>query len=100
MRFSGVKRLFFPRVYGENEAALYTRLHLAYHPSMPIAVGSRPFVEKVKALLGYRVKGRDITKGAEGYQVREGPVTYNALFGVEKGDIGRQNAHFWDINAE
>jgi sulfatase maturation enzyme AslB (radical SAM superfamily) len=46
VRFSGVKRLFFPRVYGESEAALYSRLHLAYHPSMPIAVGSRPFVEK------------------------------------------------------
>jgi hypothetical protein len=67
---------------------------------MPIAVGSRPFVEKVKALLGYRVKGRDIIKGAEGYQVQEGPVTYNALLGAEKGDIDLQNAYFWDINAE
>jgi hypothetical protein len=35
VRFSRVKRLFFPRVYGESEAALYSRLHLAYHPSMP-----------------------------------------------------------------
>jgi hypothetical protein len=99
VRFSRVKRLFFPRVYGESEAALYSRLHLAYHPSVPIAVGSRSFVEKVKALLGYRAKGRDI-EGTEGYQVREGPVTYNALLGAEKGDIDLQNAYFWDINAE
>jgi hypothetical protein len=63
-------------------------------------VGSRPFVEKVKVLLGYRGKGRDIVEGTEGYQVREGPVTYNALFGAEKRDIGPQNAYFWDINAE
>jgi hypothetical protein len=88
------------RVDGENEGALYSRLHLAYHPSVPIAVGSRPFVEKVKTLLGYRAKGRDILEGAEGYQVREGPAGYNDLFGAEKGDIGPQNAYFWDINAE
>jgi hypothetical protein len=63
-------------------------------------VGSRPFVEKVKALLGYRGKGRDIIEGTEGYQVREGPVTYNALFGAEKRYIGAQNAYFWDINVD
>jgi hypothetical protein len=67
---------------------------------MLIAVGSRAFVEKVKVLLGYRVKGRDIIKGAEGYQIRDGPVTYNALFGAEKRDIGPPSAYFWDINAE
>jgi hypothetical protein len=54
----------------------------------------------VKALLGYRAKGRDIIEGTEGYQVREGPVIYNALLGAEKGDIDLQNAYFWDINAE
>jgi hypothetical protein len=67
---------------------------------VPIAVGSRPFVEKVKALLGFRAKGRDIIEGTEGYQVREGPATYNALFGAEKRDIRPQNAYFWDIKAE
>ena len=85
VRFSRVKRLSFPRVYGESEAALYSRLHLAYHPSVPIAVGSRPFVEKVKALLGYRAKGKDIIEGTEGYEVRERPAGYNALFGGKKG---------------
>jgi hypothetical protein len=30
VRFSGVKRLFFPRVDGESEAAFYSRLHQAY----------------------------------------------------------------------
>ena len=65
-----------------------------------IAVGSRPFVERVKALLGFRAKGRDIIEGDEGYQVREGPATYNALFGDEKRHIGPQNAYFWDVNAD
>ena len=65
-----------------------------------IAVGSRPFVEKVKALLGYRAKGRDIIEGTEGYQAREGPAAYNAFFEAEKRDIGSQNAYSWDINGE
>jgi hypothetical protein len=49
-----------------------------------IAVWSRPFIENVKALLGYRAKGRDIIEGTEGYQPWEGPAAYNALFGREK----------------
>jgi hypothetical protein len=65
-----------------------------------ITVGSRPFLEKVKALLGFRAKGRDIIEGTEGYQVREGPVIYVIFLGAEKRDIGPQTAYFWDIKAE
>jgi putative transposase len=65
-----------------------------------IAVGSRPFVEKVKSQLGFRAKGRDIIEGNEGYQVREGSAPYNSLFGAEKGDIGPKNTYCWDINTE
>ncbi len=65
-----------------------------------IAVGSGPFVERVKALLGFRAKGRDIVEGGEGYQVREGQATYKALFGAEKEDVGHQNAYFWNITSE
>ena len=65
-----------------------------------IAVGSRFFVEKVKALLGFRAKGRDVMEGPEGHQAREGSPPYNALFGAEKDDIGPKNTYFWDINAE
>jgi hypothetical protein len=63
-------------------------------------VGSRPFVEKVKAQLGFRAKGRDIIEGNEGYHVREGSAPYNALFSAEKGDIGPKNTYCWDINTE
>jgi hypothetical protein len=40
-----------------------------------IAVGSMPFVEKVKTLLGFRAKGRDVAEGPE-------------------------NAYFWNIISE
>lgn len=62
-----------------------------------IAVGSQPFVEKVKTLLGFRAKGRKVIEGAEGYQVREGSVPYNVLFRVEKEDIGLENTYFWNV---
>jgi len=65
-----------------------------------IAVGSRVFVENVKALLGYRAKGRDVIEVPEGCQLREGVAQYKALFGAEKEDIGLENSYFWDVNAE
>jgi hypothetical protein len=49
-----------------------------------IEVGNRSFIEKVKALLGFRAKGRKVKGGEEGYQLREGPAPYNALFEAEK----------------
>jgi hypothetical protein len=50
-------------------------------------VGNRPFVEKVKALLGFQAKGRKMTRNVEGHQIREAPARYNAFFGAEKEDI-------------
>ncbi len=68
--------------------------------TVSIAVGSRPFVEKVKALLGFRAKGREVIEGGERYQLREGPAPYGALFGAEKDNIGLENTYLWDIRAE
>ena len=53
-----------------------------------IAVGNRSIIEKLKALLGFRAKGRKVQEGGEGYQLREDPAPYNALFEAKKGDIG------------
>jgi len=57
-------------------------------------------VEKVKALLGFRALGRGVIQGTEGYQIREDPSRYKALFGAKKGDIGMKNTCFWDTNVE
>ncbi len=61
-----------------------------------IAVGSKPFVENVKELLGFRAKGRRVIEADEGYQVREGSAPYNALFGAEKEDISSENTYSWN----
>ena len=61
-----------------------------------IAVGSKPFVEKVKELLGFRAKGRRIIEAGEGYQIREESAPYNALFGAEKEDIVSENTYSWN----
>jgi len=45
-----------------------------------VAVGSKSFIESVKASLGFRAKGRDVIESAEGYQLRKSPASYKALF--------------------
>ena len=62
-----------------------------------IAVGNRIFIEKLKALLGFRAKGRKVKEGGEGYQLREDPAPYNARFEAEKGNIGPENTYLWNV---
>jgi putative transposase len=62
-----------------------------------IAVGSKPFIEDVKARLGFKAKGRDIIEASEAYQLRERPAHYKALLRVEKEDIGIENTYLWDV---
>jgi len=62
-----------------------------------IAVGSRPFVERVKELLGFRAKGREVAGGAHGYQLRESLARYNGLFNSKNDDIVPMNTFFWSI---
>jgi putative transposase len=65
-----------------------------------IAVGRRTFIEKGKALLGFRAIGRDVLEGGGGYHLREGDAPYMAFFRPEKDDIDPENTFFWDINYE
>jgi len=62
-----------------------------------IAVGSKPFIEKVKSLLGFKARGRDVIEGVEGYRLREAGASYKALFEAEKDNIGPENAYVWDV---
>jgi putative transposase len=62
-----------------------------------IAVGSRPFVEKVKYLLSFRAKGRAVLEGNKGYQLREDSAQYKALFVAENDVIRVENTHFWNV---
>ena len=65
-----------------------------------IAVGSKAFVEDVKARLRFRAKGRDVVEVGEGYQLRESFSSYKALLGVENEDIDLKNTYFWDVKSE
>jgi putative transposase len=64
-----------------------------------IAVGSRSFAENLKALLGFKAKGRDVAGGGREYQLRENIARYKALFEAEKDDIAAENTHLWTIKA-
>jgi len=65
-----------------------------------IAVGSKVFVENVKARLRFRAKGRDVVEAGERYQLRENLSSYKALFGVKNEDIALKNTYFWDVKSE
>jgi len=63
-----------------------------------IAVGSRGFVEGVKAKLGILARGRQSVGRNGVYQLREPSVLYGGHFGAENDDIGLENTYFWNIN--
>ena len=65
-----------------------------------IAVGSKSFIENVKARLGFRAKGRNMVEGDKGYQLRESPAHYKALFEVKNEDIELENTLSWDVKTE
>ena len=65
-----------------------------------VAVGSKSFIESVKASLGFRAKGRNIIQSGEGYQLRESPASYKLLFEAENEDIAPENTVFWDVKNE
>ena len=52
----------------------------------------------MKTLLGFKAKERKVEGVKKGYQLREGPEFYNALFEAEKRDIGPENTYYWDPN--
>ncbi len=63
-------------------------------------MGSKSFIESVKASLGFRAKGRNVIQSGEGYQLRESPAPYKVLFEAENEDIDLENTVFWDVKDE
>ena len=63
-------------------------------------VGSKFFVDNVKARLGSRAKGRDVIEGGNRHQLRERFARYKAVFEAEKTDMGLENTYFWNIKAQ
>lgn len=61
-----------------------------------IAVGSKSFLEDIKAKLGVLAKGRKVV-GDDVLQLREKSKTYNSVSGGKKDDMGPINAYFWDV---
>ena len=56
-----------------------------------IAVGSKPFIEKVKESLGFRVRGRKIIHMGETFELREAPAPYGKTNSLVAG-----NTFLWE----
>jgi hypothetical protein len=54
----------------------------------------------VRALFGFKAKGRKLIEGDEGCQLREAAVRCKALLRAEKDDIAPENTCFWVVNTE
>ena len=63
-------------------------------------MGSVAFLEQVKRLLGFRAKGREVTEGGEGFQLREEAADYRAFFEAQNDDTGPKSTFFWELNTE
>ena len=48
---------------------------------------------------GLSGQGRDVIETDEGYQLRESPAPYKALFEAENEDMDLENTVFWDVKA-
>jgi putative transposase len=63
-----------------------------------IAVGSEMFVEKIKAELGSKAIGRQVTTKGGIYELREPDVSYNANSDVENSGLKPDNTYYWDMS--
>jgi hypothetical protein len=61
-----------------------------------IAVGGLGFVKKIKESLGWKAMGRQTREVSGGYELRERLNSYIVPFSPKKGDIGVENAYFWE----
>ena len=66
--------------------------------SQSIAVGSKSFIENVKAKLGIRAKSRQVRESGGLYHLREAQVPYNGDFTPKNNDLSAENAYFWRDN--
>ena len=60
-----------------------------------IAVGSKPFIEKMKDSLGFRAKGRKIHRSDDTFELREALTPYGTTNDLDSG-----NTFLWDQQSQ
>ena len=68
--------------------------------SESIAVGSRPFVERVKDELGFKAAHRDVVEADGHYALREAPEIYAANFSGQTESLSSENTILWSERGE
>jgi putative transposase len=80
------------------EAAIVeTGLCREAHWTEAIAVGSKSYVSRVKKELKSKATGRQVYDSIRGAELKETRISYNALLGPEKSDIGAENTIILDV---
>lgn len=65
-----------------------------------VAVGSRDFIERTKAALGVRAKGRKLQDSGAACELREPQLLYQRDFDSEKYGLSVENTYCWEDYAE
>ena len=52
-----------------------------------IALGSKPFANRVKSVMAAMAKGRKIRDGKDGFELRKETAAYIAILGIENCNI-------------
>ena len=60
-----------------------------------MATRSYAFIDQVKQQMRSLAIGRNVGKRSDGFELRDNPLAYNALFYTEKIDIAGENRFFW-----
>ncbi len=66
--------------------------------SESLAVGSKPFVDKVRINLNQEIKRRKAVEKDGSHFVREPQIAYSTHFGTKKEVLRAENALFWDVS--
>ncbi len=62
-----------------------------------VAVGSKPFVDKILINLKQEIKRRKVVEKDGSHFVREPQISYSAHFGIKKEVLSAENSLFWDV---
>ena len=62
-----------------------------------IAVGSSPFIERIKHAMGAMAKGRSIQPTEGSFELREAPSAYNSILDPNNRDIGPKKAFYSNL---
>jgi putative transposase len=62
-----------------------------------VAVGSKPFIQRIKNAMGVMVKGRSVQTTEKAFELREAQSAYNTIFSTKNRKIAPKQTTFFSL---